>query len=343
MKVRFRGNGQEKWLGELVGRNHTSVEKIAGICGVSGRTVRDWRRGKYLMTSAAVRKICGHFDVSWPKEVKEIDDYWYVFKGARKGGLRRVVLYGIPGNIESRKMGGLESQKRRREDPEKYLSLGCNARKSYVLADKSPELAEIVGVILGDGGITDYQVKIFLDLKSDKRYAIFLRKLMENTLGERPSWYNHKYKNVIVLCLSGVELVERLESLGLGRGNKVRRQVDVPKWVWDDLEYQKACLRGLVDTDGCVYFHRHWTKGIRYRNMGLNFASASLPLLSSASKIMSNLNIKHFVKKENIFVYDFEEVKKYFKLVGSHNPKQKAKFLFHGAHGRKIGVIGGVA
>ncbi|MBI4590649.1 MAG: helix-turn-helix transcriptional regulator, partial [Candidatus Rokubacteria bacterium] len=32
-------------------------------------------------------------------------------------------------------------------------------------------------------------------------------------------------------------------------------QVDMPEWIKADARLARACVRGLVDTDGCIYIH----------------------------------------------------------------------------------------
>ena len=39
-------------------------------------------------------------------------------------------------------------------------------------------------------------------------------------------------------------------------GSKFRQTVRVPKWVWKNKEYKIKCLRGLIETDGCIYNDR---------------------------------------------------------------------------------------
>ena len=66
----------------------------------------------------------------------------------------------IFGGISGRKLGGTNSQKNRRKNPELYRRLGCPIAFPHKKARHSPQLAEIVGIILGDGGITHNQLKI---------------------------------------------------------------------------------------------------------------------------------------------------------------------------------------
>lgn len=328
MRVSFPKGKQSVWINKLVEKTNLSIGEIAKACGVSERTVRDWRREKYTLSEKALLKLSKYFNIPIPSDAHYLSDYWYVSKGARKGALRRLELYGPPGTTEGRKKGGRISQLRRKLHPELYPN--CILRKKFTLPEKSPDLAEIIGIILGDGGVTNSQLTITLGRYTDRDYAYFVQELLQKVFGELPAWYESKKKSTISLTISGVNLIENLSQLGIGRGDKIRRQIDLPRWVWKNISYQIACVRGLIDTDGGLYFHKHWTKGIKYRNLGLCFTSWSKPLLMSVSKILKTFNISHSIKKEGrIYIYNLNEIKKYFEIFGTNNPKHRTKINYH--------------
>jgi len=343
---RFPSGKQSAWINKILKKSELNTNQIAKISGVSGRTFRDWRREKFTIPKEALLKLSLTFKVPIPLGVKFIDDFWYVTKGARKGAFRRLEIYGPPGTPDGRRKGGIISQQRRRKNPEKYRFLGCNVRKKFPNLHKSKDLAEIVGIILGDGGLTHYQLKITLDRKKDKQYALYVQELLKKVLGERPFLRERKQNNTITLTISGVELIENLSKIGVNKGNKVLRQVDFPEWISRKSQYQIACVRGLFDTDGGIYFHKHWTKGIKYRNLGLCFTSWSKPLLRSVSRVLAELGIKHSVYKEAyLYVYNLEDIKKFFRIFQPHNQKFFDKLKYHENHSRIIGKVikGGVA
>lgn len=265
-----------------------------------------------------------------PQDITIVSDFWYVTKGARKGALRRMELYGPPGTAEGRKKGGIISQLKRKENPEKYRLLGCKIRKEFTLVP-SVEFAETAGIILGDGGITDNQLRITVSSIVDRLYAQFISRLFEKVFKEEPTWLEYNYQHVIDLTISGVGLIEELERWGFKRGDKVRQQVDFPQWIWKNVEFQKACVRGLMDTDGGCYFHTHETNGLIYRNFGMCFSNNSLPIVQSVAKVLKLVGLKFSITKggTRIYIYSFEEAKRYFTLVGSHNPKNNEKFNFY--------------
>lgn len=331
--------GEQKGLfDDIFASKNTNTDQIARICGVSGRTIRDWRREKYTISEKALELLHQNFRIMIPPTIKKVSDYWYVTKGARKGALKKLKIYGPPGTVEGRKKGGRISQQRRQEQPEKYRSLGCNVRKEFKELSPNEELAETVGIILGDGGVTNYQLKIYLDRISDRQYAEYVRSLLYRVFGEYPSAYIYKYKGTLELLLSGANLIENLNKIGINKGGKIRNQIDFPKWIWEQKSYQRLCVRGLVDTDGGLYFHNHQINGIQYKNLGLCFTSWSRPLIKSVGTVLKNDSIKFSIdNNQRVYIYSLVEIEKYFRLFGSSNPKILDKLNSYLSKSRKIG------
>ena len=294
--------------------------ELARLCNVSDRTLRDWARGRYTSPYVISNLLSVRFSVALPEISRILKPYWYVKKSSRLGGLARHKKHGLLGDSETRSRGGINSQARRRKDPEKYRLLGCNVAKQISVPSFSKELAELCGILLGDGGMTDSQIRITLNKKTDANYGKFVARLLAKIFKEKPAV--GFYRNVITLTLSGVNLVKAMEKIGLQRGNKVAHQVSIPKWILQNKEFAKACVRGLIDTDGGVYFHRHISGGRRYMHFGLTFTNHSKRLIQGLQNILEKNN---FVPSTNnpkkIYIYKLREVERYFNVIGSHNPK----------------------
>ena len=327
-RIIFKNKNQAQFLQEIKILSGYNSDNLANLCDVAGRTFRDWLKGKYNISEQALKTLIDKFSVPMPQETETVSDFWYVNKGSRKGGLKRFELYGSLGTSAGRTKGGINSQLRRREDPERYRLLGCNVKKDFKIIEPSVDFAEVAGIILGDGGMTDHQLRITVSSIVDCPYAQFITELFHKVFREKPTWYKCSCCNSINLTISGDGLIEELERWGFVRGDKVKHQVDFPSWIWLNQEFQKACVRGLMDTDGGCYSHRHKTNRLVYRNFGMCFANKSLPLIISMAKILTSLGIKFSLVKANtrIYIYSFAEIKKYFNLIGSHNAKNVEKF-----------------
>ena len=128
---------------------------------------------------------------------------------------------------------------------------------------KSEKLAEIIGAILGDGNITFYkkgkkigvyQIKIAGNINLDRDYHIrHLKNIFTELFGIEGKEIKIPNKNERFLYLSSREIVEFFIKVGLNPGNKIKNQSTIPNWVFKNNKYLKNCIRGLIDTDGCIH------------------------------------------------------------------------------------------
>lgn len=315
-RILFPKGKQSVLLVSLLNSGITTLGELASICGVSERTIRDWRREKFTISEEAFTKIQQRFSLpSIPHTL--LYDYWYAEKGARQGGLRRLALYGPPGTKEGRQKGGRMSQLMRKQFPERYPN--CSIPKHYVTPPLSSKLAECIGIILGDGGITPYQVKITLNSQEEYAYRLFVAKLLHKLFHVCPVVYQRKNEKACNVTLAGVELIKILGELGVRQGSKVRRQAEVPGWILNNKGYAHACLRGLMDTDGCIYHHNHVSHGVRCYNLGLTFTNLSQPLVAFVYQTLCSLGLTAKRTARGVFVYRKQDVDRYFCTISSHN------------------------
>jgi intein/homing endonuclease len=185
------------------------------------------------------------------------------------------------------------------------------------------DLAEFVGIVLGDGGMTRGQLSITLNSKDDLEYSQFVIHLCKKLFRVNPSVYIRKDQNALVIMISRVALIRFLtQELGLVVGNKVKHQVAIPDWIMTKKVHQIACLRGLVDTDGSVFTHRYTVKGKQYTYKKLSYTSASTPLKYGARNIFKTLGMQpRLAGAYDVRLDSKADMKTYFTVVSSHNPK----------------------
>ena len=323
-RVKFLENKQRSFLGKIKKENNLDWHNLAEICKVDKRTLFDWRRDKYQMNYVSLQSLKKKLRISVPR-IEVLPDDWNIKSAARLGALRRNELYGRLGTVEGRRKGGMVSALKFRNDPEFAKKVGFKLRKNIIYPRRSSLLAEFIGILLGDGSINEHQVRIYNN-KTDRDYAYFIKKIVTD-LFKITSTVTVRDKNTIVVTVSSKNLVLFLINCGMKKGNKMLNGTDVPQWIFKDNEFVKSCLRGLMDTDGGIYFHNHTTKGIKYRHMGLCFTSHSKALLNSAYKMFLrfSLNCKT-AGGRHIFIYDRKEVNKYMQIIGSHNSKHIERF-----------------
>lgn len=197
-------------------------------------------------------------------------------------------------------------------------------RKEVILPKYSAKLAEFFGIMIGDGGINNlWQITISLNSIKDIKYGSYVFNLCNTLFNIFPAIRKRKSSNTLVISLASISIVDFLVSEGLSRGNKLKNGLDIPEWILNNKSYRKACVRGLVDTDGCVFIHTHRVKGKIYKNISLTFTSLSPKLIFRVTEILAEFGILAHIdnKGENIYLYRIDAVVKYLKVFGTSNER----------------------
>lgn len=314
-------NGKQKKFIEKIHAKFTIAE-MATLCRCSQRTIRDWRREKFSMDYSALQMLSQKAKIPLPRNIRIKEKYWYVSKGARLGWKEILKKYGgMPINEEYRKKKWFEWwEKKGKHKIHPIINVCKPVRKPGY----SKNLAEFVGIVLGDGCISQRQITISLHRQDDKEYSAYIVSLIKNLFGVPVGIYHSKKDLVADFTISRSELVRYcVKKLGLHQGNKVRQQVDIPKWIKRNKKYLVACIRGLIDTDGSLYSHRYQVKGKLYTYKKLSFSNSSRPLLVSvfhALKILG-MNPHETSDGKNVRLENKHDIHRYFLIVGSHNSK----------------------
>lgn len=316
----LRGKQREFLLLAKKNLNLTWSE-LADVLEVSVKSLYGWRQEKISMSLDCVQVICKRSNIKFPQNVEIKDRYWYVTKGAVKGGLAVYKKYGkVGGDERTRK----ERWKKWWEKEGKFKKHSITNSLPITKPNFSSELAEFVGIVLGDGGISKRQITITLHRVTDKKYSQYITKLITRLFKVKVGIYKSRKYLADDLILSRTELVKYcVKTLGLKEGNKVKNRVDIPDWIKNNKEYYSACLRGLIDTDGCVILHKYKVNGKSYCYKKLAFTSRSYPLLESVGNILTNLGIKHRITNDgfDIRIEAKDDVNRYLSMVGFNNPK----------------------
>ncbi len=192
----------------------------------------------------------------------------------------------------------------------------------------SEQLAEFCGIMLGDGGISKYQIHVTLHRNEASEYGKYVSGLIEDLFKVRPAVYFRKESEGIDITLSRIAVVEFLtQQCGLVQGSKTAQAAGIPSWILANQRYRLACMRGLFDTDGSVFNHIYISKGKTYRYKKLGFTNVSNPILYSAHEILSSEGINNrFGSRHDLRIESSISVRKYFERFGSNNPKHLMRY-----------------
>lgn len=292
--------------------------------GVCERTVRDWASGKYLLTEKAFKiflRISGLKDADLCPQI--LSDHWHISCAAEKGGRKRYELYGPFGTPESRKKGGLRSAQKQCALPNGFQKL-----KPIYTPRRSAELAEFLGIMQGDGHLATYQVLIATNSETDVKHARFVGRLGKKLFGIAPRISTRKDEKTIRVVFSSKNMVASLKKFGMPIGNKLDHGLSIPKWIAASTKYKKAFIRGLFDTDGCLFLDKHRTKHKLYEHIGWMITSVSPHFREQIVQTMYELGFRPSCQPSQISVFLRRQVdiRRFFDEVGSSNKKHLDRY-----------------
>lgn len=196
-----------------------------------------------------------------------------------------------------------------------------NNRNFHIFVPKifSPQLAEFLGIMLGDGHLTPTQVCVTLGNK-EQQYAEYVSVLMEHLFKVKPKIMVSNQGCAIVYIGSTVLVRWLFKDFGLVY-NKVKSQVDVPKLCFSKAIFMRMSVRGFFDTDGSIYRLRH---GIQ-----MSFTNRSEPLLESMRRMVKLLGFYHSaVSHYKFYLTRRDDIRRYCKIIGFSNSRHQERLKF---------------
>ena len=207
--------------------------------------------------------------------------------------------------------------------------------KDILIPGKNEELAELWGIMLGDGYLQKkqaykigvYGIKVAGHAIDDKEYLDnYVASLIKKLFNVKVRFHTGKNSNSYYAIADSRKIVDFFEKEGFKAGNKIVNQVTIPKWIMEDNKSLAACLRGLYDTDGSFY---RLTNQNSYQ---VHFKNHNFTLLQDLRKGLIKLGIipSKIICNKSIVITKRSEIEKFYKVIGFSNPKHlnKIKKLF---------------
>lgn len=241
-------------------------------------------------------------------------------EAGRLGARARLRQHGNPGTKAGRRKGGLNSLLTHNK-----RNTGFKIRKSIRIPKYSDRLAEFIGIVLGDGHVGLYQTSITTNSKTDLEHAQYIQSLIKELFKIKSTLSYKKNSDACTVTISSRNLCLFLGSNGLTGGNKIRDGVFIPDWIQKNKMYARECVRGLFDTDGCVYKDKHTVKGKEYASLCIAFTNASIPILNFVEKTLKNEGVASTRWGRHIRIRRAKDVCMYLQKIGFSNPKHLKK------------------
>lgn len=157
-------------------------------------------------------------------------------------------------------------------------------KTTYKNFHRNGDLAELIGVILGDGHIEKFPRTERLLIFSNSNNLGFVKrysKIVEKSFNKKPHVYNQKTQNCTRISLYEKEISKRL-SIPIGSRKNTKNKV--PRWILANREYIVRYLRGLYEAEGSVSHH------LPTYTHKINFANENQSLLRIVHRLMVGLD-----------------------------------------------------
>lgn len=207
-------------------------------------------------------------------------------------------------------------------------------KKNIKIPEKDGNLAELIGIILGDGNLHSTQNRITITGSIEDQFYYNSRVVpLFNTLFHViPRFSFRKDKNACDLVLEDKNIFNKITEIGLVRGNKLN--ATIPSFLLDNECLMKHFLRGLFDTDGSIKFSKQTKKVNYYPRIRICLKESTF-----AKRIGVILNSLDFsfskwldLRSLNPIIYyeisGLEMLNKWVKDIGFGNMVHGSKYLF---------------
>ncbi|MDB5237159.1 MAG: hypothetical protein JWL88_261 [Parcubacteria group bacterium] len=166
-------------------------------------------------------------------------------------GLTKETDFSVAKTSETMKSRGLDNFKIWRDEAKRTGQI----KSTYPELEKNGNLAELIGVILGDGHIGTHPRCESLRIVGSGNNSGFRDRyasIVETVFGKIPHVALRSKNNAYNITLYEKHIAERL---GILAGNRSAYEFVLPAWIEENQKYRIRFLRGLYEAEGSLSFH----------------------------------------------------------------------------------------
>lgn len=182
-------------------------------------------------------------------------------------------------------------------------------KSEYPPLKRDGNLAELVGVVLGDGYIGKFPRAEVLRIVGDyNKYGFIDRSawLVEKVFEKKPAIAKIKNSNGVTITIYQKHISKRLDIKSGAQGN---RKISVPRWILKDRKFTIRYLRGLYEAEGSFSVHK---PTYTYKFI---FTNANESMLNNVERLVKRLGFHPHRSYRKIQISRKEEVYKLKELL----------------------------
>lgn len=289
MRIKLKKGKQKELI--LKAKKDLNWKEFASKIGLhEGYLKSSLRIERTLLEKETYHKLCSIAKINFNKHIeKELEENW------------------------GRSKGGINSPK--------------NQKKIFI-PKRNEMLAEIIGIILGDGHVEEliiskkircYSIIIAGNMKTDHHYMTkYIPTLFKEVFKEKGKISYAKNSAAGYFKIHGKELVQIIKNQGVQPGNKKANNQGIPEWIKGNVKFLKKCVRGLIDTDGSIH-----KISKNHKNLRIDYTSHIPKLLEDVRLSLIKLGFKpsKTIKDRHIFLTGKESINNYLNIIGFGNKK----------------------
>jgi DNA-binding transcriptional regulator WhiA len=156
-------------------------------------------------------------------------------------------------------------------------------RSKYPTLTKNGDLAELIGVILGDGHIRKFPRTDELSIFSNSNYPGFIERyarLVQKIFDHNPAITKHGKGDCTRIRIYQKNIASRLN---IPYSPRKLLQIAIPRWVLKNNEFVVRYLRGLYEAEGCYCIHKPTST---YK---VFFSNANISMLNNVFRLVKRL------------------------------------------------------
>ncbi|MBS3074148.1 hypothetical protein J4447_01695 [Candidatus Pacearchaeota archaeon] len=252
------------------------------------------------------------------KNIKLVDANWGRIKGGKESYKKNKTAFD-----KGRKLGLV-----------KILQTKPKPGFDHTKIETDCDLAYVVGLWIGDGFSNKYGGYYLTQFVGHKKhelkyYTEIICKYLENRFRLSPKIKKNFKGNFIRVNIYSKEFFNLLtKNLGLPAGRKSHTILIPQKIILADKEILLACVAGIYDAEGCIFFDKRKEYPKPYPRIDLHMLN--LPILHQVKVVLEHEGIIcSFANKDNknqrILVYGEKNVKRFLEKVPIKNPKHLNK------------------
>lgn len=300
----------EKCLKSL---NFKTWNQLANFLKIRRNMLSNYRNGKLTLPENFYMKLSAQFKENdkefFSKSISFLEDNW----GRIKAG--KMTYYKYKHIFDEGRKKAINAVRKKTHKFDTNISL-------------TKELAYFIGLFIGDGFTNKYGGYYLTQFTGDKKEKQFYETLISDyckrIFSITPVIREDKKGNFIRVNLYSIDLFNLItKRFKISAGRKSKSVIIPDEILNSESAIIKACIRGLYDAEGCIFFDKRESYKKPYPRIDLHMNN--LELLKQIYNLLNRLEIKCTLGtiKNNlrVIIYGEEQVKKFVQEIGFSNPK----------------------